>query len=175
MKDQEKNKGWYKKYIINKTDESLMDKEADYFVIRLDKDKHSRIAALAYAESIELENSTLANDLRERVKYYRNMNIFLYVLNEDGVKEYIIASNKKEAVEFAGSIWGADCLQEYIDEYLKDNPGDTIDDFIEEFAKQMPMDETFKLETESGIITKMIIDWVYTNEESPRYFGCENY
>ena len=38
--------------------------EAQYFVLRLDKDPHARTAALSYADSVESINPDLANDLR---------------------------------------------------------------------------------------------------------------
>ena len=63
-------KGLYGKYKIEKADGSPVDPEADYLVLRLDSDKHARIAALAYAESVMSENTLLASDLLWRVANY---------------------------------------------------------------------------------------------------------
>ena len=41
--------------------------EAIYFVLRLDEDPNARVAALAYADSVEAENLQLAHDIRLRV------------------------------------------------------------------------------------------------------------
>jgi hypothetical protein len=59
--------GLYGKYIIKKADGTPIDPEADYFVLRLDTDPHARVAALAYADSIEPGNPRLAFELRQRV------------------------------------------------------------------------------------------------------------
>jgi hypothetical protein len=73
------NVGLYIKYKIEKVigikkDGELVtcpiDPEADYFVLRLDKDAHARKAALAYAESIMDENPTLYEDITERCSEY---------------------------------------------------------------------------------------------------------
>lgn len=63
-------KGLYGKYKIEKADGSSVDPEADYLVLRLDSDKHARIAALAYAESVMSENTLLASDLLCRAANY---------------------------------------------------------------------------------------------------------
>jgi hypothetical protein len=58
------------KYEISKTDGSPMDPEAWYFVLRVDKDKHARVAALAYAKSVAKDNIKLCLDLLETVIGY---------------------------------------------------------------------------------------------------------
>lgn len=63
-------KGYYHKYEIRKADGSGMDPNADYFVLRLDKDPHARAAARAYARSCYAENEKLAVDLEARVLYH---------------------------------------------------------------------------------------------------------
>lgn len=47
-----------------------IDGDAIYFVLRLDKDPHARAAALAYANSVEFYNITLAEDIRRRVMVF---------------------------------------------------------------------------------------------------------
>lgn len=51
------------KYIIQKADGSSVDPEADYFVLRLDKDPHARVALLHYARSVRSDNERLYNDI----------------------------------------------------------------------------------------------------------------
>ena len=63
-------KGLYGKYVIEKADGSEVDKGADYFVLRLDKDIHARKAALGYAESVSNENPILAIELNKRISKY---------------------------------------------------------------------------------------------------------
>lgn len=58
--------GLYPKYTVIKNN-GEQDPEADYFVLRLDKDPHARAAAKAYADSIKEENPNLAFDIREQV------------------------------------------------------------------------------------------------------------
>jgi hypothetical protein len=59
-------KGPYPKYTVTKNDGDT-DPNADYFVLRLDKDEAARSAAWAYANYIEPDNPELARDLRKRV------------------------------------------------------------------------------------------------------------
>jgi len=65
-------KGHYGKYIISKTDGSKVDPNADYFVLRLDKDPRARKAVLEYAKSIRLEDPKLYEDLLIRCMAYEN-------------------------------------------------------------------------------------------------------
>ncbi len=44
-----------------------VDKDAVYFVLRLDEDPHARTAALAYADSVESDNAQFAQDIRAKV------------------------------------------------------------------------------------------------------------
>lgn len=62
-------RGLYNKYTVVKKDGST-DLSADYFVLRIDSDKHARVAALAYAESIKKENPHLSFDIMQRVSKY---------------------------------------------------------------------------------------------------------
>ncbi len=74
MKESNKDKGLLNKYIISKTDGSTIDKDAEYFILRLDlQDMHSkentfhriacRKAILTYAEEIKDVLPELAKDL----------------------------------------------------------------------------------------------------------------
>ena len=51
-------RGWFPK---------VTDPDAVYFVLRLDEDPHARIAAIAYAQSVQRENPQLAIDIREKL------------------------------------------------------------------------------------------------------------
>lgn len=64
-----KMNGIYNKYRVKKID-GTTNPDAEYFVLRLDSDIHARKAAIAYAESIKLENPNLSFDIRERVAKY---------------------------------------------------------------------------------------------------------
>jgi hypothetical protein len=96
MREEDKKRGLYPKYYVQKNVEVLndqcvhceerkdtcltcpkthieqkpVDENAEYFVLRIDKDVHARKAALAYADSVEIENPALANDVRNRIKQY---------------------------------------------------------------------------------------------------------
>ena len=72
-----KQQGLFQKYVIYKAsgvDGIEIDRKADYFVLRLDKEdvygKASCAAALEYADRIHEENSELAWDLRVKVANY---------------------------------------------------------------------------------------------------------
>jgi len=42
-----------------------VDEDAEYFVLRIDKDPHARAALMAYIISVEDENGVLAGDLKD--------------------------------------------------------------------------------------------------------------
>ncbi len=58
-----KQGGYEKKYIIQKTSGKLIDLDANYFVLRLDKDPHALKALETYQQSVIEDNPELANDL----------------------------------------------------------------------------------------------------------------
>ena len=62
-----KKGGWRMKYAIAKTSGKPVDPDAVYFVLRLDADPNARIAAQAYAESVEEVNPELARDIRTKL------------------------------------------------------------------------------------------------------------
>ena len=75
-----KEGGLVRKYEVIKIDGSESDPDADYFVLRLDKDPHSLVAIGAYAESVEIDNPELSRDLIKRIRYYhgnRSMKVFV--------------------------------------------------------------------------------------------------
>lgn len=65
--------GLYDKYTVIKNGSQDQDYEAEYFVLRIDKDPHAQKAALAYADSVKAENPHLAFDIYSRVsKHQKN-------------------------------------------------------------------------------------------------------
>lgn len=59
--------GLYHKYNVSKASGELIDPQAFYFPLRLDKDPHARSAARAYADSVVIDNPTLSRELRDLV------------------------------------------------------------------------------------------------------------
>ncbi len=70
-----KQGGYEKKYnirkVVHQIDGSIKlvktDPNADYFVLRLDKDPHAQKALIAYIESVRIDNEELANDLEQKL------------------------------------------------------------------------------------------------------------
>jgi hypothetical protein len=60
-----KHGGLDRKYIITKKSRKPVDPEAEYFVLRLDKDPHARVASAAYAQSVKSDNKALSFDLKQ--------------------------------------------------------------------------------------------------------------
>ena len=58
----------YDKYVVTKRDGSLIDSEAQYFVLRLDTDGCARAAAIFYAVCIQEEQPGLAFELSRLAK-----------------------------------------------------------------------------------------------------------
>jgi NTP pyrophosphatase (non-canonical NTP hydrolase) len=63
-----KNGGYKRKYDIRKSDGSDVDPKADYFVLRIDKDPHARVALLNYARSVRKDNEELYWDIINRLQ-----------------------------------------------------------------------------------------------------------
>ena len=64
--------GYYGKFRVEKGDGSEIDPNADYFVLRLDTDRHARKAIIAYAQSIWGEDHELAVKLMQKVQWYED-------------------------------------------------------------------------------------------------------
>lgn len=64
--------GYEKKYHLSKTNGQPLDPAADYFVLRIDKDPHALVALKAYAESVQIDNLQLAQDLWAKIDHYDN-------------------------------------------------------------------------------------------------------
>jgi len=58
-------KGLFKKYIVTKNG-TIIDPNADYFVLRLDTDKFARSAMRFYAMAILQDNPTLSKEILEK-------------------------------------------------------------------------------------------------------------
>jgi hypothetical protein len=74
MKAEDKQKGFYRKYKIEKADGSPVDSCAEYFVLRIDTDIHARKALATYAKSVEKENPVFARDLINWLKVTNGIN-----------------------------------------------------------------------------------------------------
>lgn len=62
-----KEVGYMEKYIIKKTNGNPIDPNAEYFVLRIDKDPHAKKALRAYADSVRKDNPILATDLYDKL------------------------------------------------------------------------------------------------------------
>ena len=101
----------------------------------------------------------------------------IFVLNEDSVPEYIAAANKEEALKFAGTIWGKDVVEQYFEEYLRDNTGSNYDEFVEDFVRKMADDEEFSLwnDDQGKTIVKTIGEHLKDIITVPSYFASSEY
>ena len=63
-------KGLYQKYIIQKADGTPIDPNADYFVLRLDTDKHARETLKFYGNAIYQDNPELTHDIFRKLNLY---------------------------------------------------------------------------------------------------------
>jgi hypothetical protein len=59
--------GLHDKYRVIKTSGEPVDPDAVYFVLRLDTDRHARLAALTYARSVTGENPELCQNLYDEL------------------------------------------------------------------------------------------------------------
>lgn len=63
-----KKGGLQDKYQIRKTNGKKIDPEAWYFLLNCYKDIHAQKAAMFYADSVEVDNPVLAEELRAKVR-----------------------------------------------------------------------------------------------------------
>lgn len=68
-----KEGGYDQKYIITKKNGNPIDPEADYFVLRLDKDPHAIVALFTYAQSVKRDNMPLALDVTKKCNQYKQV------------------------------------------------------------------------------------------------------
>lgn len=69
-----KHGGYDKKYIITKKSGKPINPNADYFVLRVDKDPHALVALESYANSVKVDNMELYNDLIQKINEYKRLN-----------------------------------------------------------------------------------------------------
>jgi hypothetical protein len=63
-----KEGGYYAKYTITRTDgKPFVDQPDEFMVLCFRRDPHARVAALAYADSVEPENAEFAKELRDAI------------------------------------------------------------------------------------------------------------
>jgi hypothetical protein len=55
------------RYVVLRSDGSPLPPESRVFVLRYDSDPHARRAILLYADAVQEENPTLAEDLRREI------------------------------------------------------------------------------------------------------------
>jgi hypothetical protein len=96
MNEKDMKIGWYGKYIIEKSDGSPIDPDAEYFVIRIDKDPAARIAARAYAGAIKYKNQQLYKDIITKCSVYENASS---AINKTAVENIITESAMKKVRE----------------------------------------------------------------------------
>ena len=100
--------GLENKYIIQKADGSEVDPHADYFVLRLDKDKAAREAAHKYA--VECDNMQLRKDLILKMMDYEVYDEFVTFYNvltgivKDLVVERVFGLTEYNPEEFLMSV-----------------------------------------------------------------------
>lgn len=63
-----KEGGYHRKYIISKANGNPVDPEAEYFLLRFDKDPHALKALYAYAKSVKEDNKQLHDDLLIKIE-----------------------------------------------------------------------------------------------------------
>lgn len=68
-----KQGGYEKKYIIQKASGKPVDPDAEYFVLRLDKDPYALDALYGYAVSLMFVNPELHKDLMDVIRKNRNI------------------------------------------------------------------------------------------------------
>ncbi|MEW6065598.1 MAG: DUF3797 domain-containing protein [Bacillota bacterium] len=100
----------------------------------------------------------------------------LYRLNDDGVAEWVVAETKQQAFEFADEIWGGIGKDEYLKEFLEDNPWASFEEFIDYFVVEEDMERLHTFIKDNGDReTKTVREWLAEVTEVPSYFGCSEY
>jgi uncharacterized Zn finger protein (UPF0148 family) len=118
----------------------------------------------------------IAADIKARFQELSNSKK-IFALNEDGVAEYVAATNKDQAVQFAEKCWGKKVVEEYFDEFMKTNPDSNWDEFVEDFGREMEEDEEFSLysDKDGKTTTKTIGEFLQDITEFPSYFANSEY
>lgn len=68
-----KEGGYHQKYIISKANGNPVDPEAEYFLLRFDKDPHALKALYIYAKSVQIVNRQLHDDLMKKIEEYGDL------------------------------------------------------------------------------------------------------
>lgn len=121
-----------------------------------------------------LTDKDIENLLQDKNEKAKN----LYKCNEDRVAEWCIAESKKQAYDFMMNRWGEVTMQEYVDEYLEDDQGGTLEEFIDEFFILEDPEKDFTIidgGEDGNTLTMKVKEWVEVEKNIPRYLCWEDF
>ncbi len=149
----------------------------NYLVVNVDEPYAGQVADLIEAEERRKGTWEHGNKtMREIMGILDVKNKNLFRLNDDGIAEWVVAESKQQAFIFADTMWGGIGKDEYLKEYLEDNPDANLEDFIDYFVT---LEDPKKLHTyhkdNGDRETKTIKEWLEDVKEVPSYFGCSEY
>jgi hypothetical protein len=114
-----KEGGYEKKYIISKANGNPTDPNADYFLLRLDKDPCAIIALIAYANTVRRYNKPFADDLDKKIEDYargdgnKSSEEKVLPLNIVSVSDCPACSNKPTQLDFTNKMAYCGCGNSY--------------------------------------------------------------
>ncbi len=96
------------------------------------------------------------------------------------LEEWCIATDKKEAYTFLDKHWDDGEIMEdmYVKEYLKKNPGKTLEDFIEYFFIEEEPEKDFTHPyggANDEPVTKKVKEWIAEADTTPTYLCHEKW
>lgn len=104
----------------------------------------------------------------------------IFRCNDKEVPEWCVAKDKHEAYAFMDKFWddGAIMKKLYVNDFLKSNPGKTLDDFIESFFIEEDLNNKITI-SDAGInnesITKTVREWLEQVPSGPSYLCHEEW
>lgn len=98
----------------------------------------------------------------------------MFCLNEDSVAEYVVASNRAQAISFYEGLVGKETMDEI--KLSFENDGVLADKFEESFAREMSSEDEFTLMLGGGEeFTAPISEHLKRVVTVPSHYACENY
>jgi hypothetical protein len=113
-----------------------------------------------------------AQNVAEKAR--RSMDKKMFLFNEDGVAEWIVAESIEQAIKFYEEVTGGSMAQTF---NLDKNLYGSWEEFVDGYVKEEPLDKVFNYHDYRGkdIEKKTVQEFLNDVEEVPSYFACSEY
>lgn len=100
----------------------------------------------------------------------------MFLINEDGIAEWVVAFSKEQAIDYYQHLTGGSLTQDFNEEQADGN-SQTWEEFIDSTVKEEALDKVFTYHDYcgKGDVQKTVSEFLEDVTEVPSYFACSEY